>query len=754
MNSRSKKRMKSAAKVAADTTAGAVGNVVRLGIKSVATVLLVFLTTGLLFTCIFAYYVKTVLSTDLDVSLEEVKLSLSSTIFYKDAAGDYQELVTLHSTENRVWVELDNIPIDMQHAAVAIEDKRFYEHKGVDWYRTVAAFGGMFMSMRNDFGGSTITQQLIKNTTHYDDITVQRKLLEIFRALEFEKTYTKDEIMEWYLNVIYFGEGCYGVGTAAQMYYGKDVWDLSLAECASIVGITNNPSLYSPYISQENNKRRQETILYEMYDQGYITYDQYIQAKNEDIYSGLQRGVDDDYEEPIYTWYVETVINDVLQDLMETKGCDLPTAKLLLYGGGYNIYSSLNMDIQNTIDVIYEDLSQIPKGYDGSGKQLQSAIVVMNPYTGEIMGLSGGVGEKTVRFGTNRATGSKRPPGSSFKPLATYGPAMDLGLITQYTEVNDSPNIVLSGIPWWYPRNAGGGNIGPTNIRNALRLSLNTVSAQILDKLGIETSIDYLENHLGITSLVDGDHAYAPLSLGQLTEGITVREMCQAYCSFVNDGVFTYARTYTLITDANGNVVIDNQPKTIQAWKANTAWNMLDMMKNAVNAGTGTEARLGFMPVAGKTGTTSDSKDRYFVGCTPYYVAAVWTGYDMPSYMGFSGNPAVQLWKKVMGPIHENLEWKDFPTPTIGGNTGIFGDMETASPSPSESESPSPSPSESPSPSPSEIVTTPPVTDPPTEPPIYTDPPTEPPITDTPVTDTPVTDPPTQPPEPDQPVGT
>ena len=346
---------------AADAAAMTIGMIIRLVLRTVMTVLLIFITTGLLFGCIFAFYVKTSLTTDLDISLEDFAVSLSSTIWYTDSEGQSQELVTLNSTVNRVWVDYENIPKNMEHALVAIEDKRFYNHKGVDWYRTVGAFGNMFLTMRNDFGGSTLTQQIIKNLTGKDDVTVQRKLIEIFQALELEKTYTKEEIVEWYLNIVYFGQGCSGVQTAAQTYFGKDVWDLSLAECASIVGITNNPSKYDPfgaamitdretgksYSNREWNKRRQETILYEMYDQGYISYSEYTQAVNEEL--NFVRAENEGYTQNIYSYYEETVINDVLEDLMEQKNITIDAARLLLYNGGYQIYCCLNKDIQDKV---------------------------------------------------------------------------------------------------------------------------------------------------------------------------------------------------------------------------------------------------------------------------------------------------------------------------------------------------------------------------------------------------------------------
>ena len=661
-----------------DAAALTVGGVLRLALRIIVTVLLVGITTLLLFTCIFAYYVKTCLSTDLNISLTDYTLSLSSTIYtteYNDQGEIVPgvELAVLESSEDRIWVDYDDIPANMEHAAVAIEDKRFYDHKGVDWYRTAGAFVNMFLGMKNDFGGSTITQQLIKNTTQNDEVTVQRKLLEIFQAMELEKTYTKEEIIEWYLNVVYFGEGAYGIQAAADTYFGKDVGELSLAECASIIAITNNPSRYDPFISTERNAERRRDILYQMYDQGYIDYKEYKQAVAEE--PRFVRSEDEAYEAPIYSYYLEVVINDVLRDLVEKKGLAESAARQVLYHGGYKIYTCLDQNIQSVIDGVYTDLGSLPSPYRATEKQLQSAVVVIDPYTGDIKGLSGGTGEKTDRFGWNRATDAHRPAGSSIKPLAVYGPAFDLGLITQSTLVNDSGNITLNGTSW-YPKNYGGGYSGVITIRTALINSLNTVAAQIIDKLTPPVSYEYLTEKMGF-NLSKADEDYAPLALGQFTNGITVREMAQAYTALVNDGVMSYGRTYYLVTDDAGNVVLDNRvPTTSTVFKPNTARQLTNMLQGAVNGGTAWEANLGYMPAAGKTGTTSDEFDRWFCGYTSYYVAAVWTGYDMPSYMYYNGNPAAQIWKRVMTGIHNGLPARAFEEPTYwGGPTNIFGDL-------------------------------------------------------------------------------
>ena len=662
-------------------TVDATASVISSVLKVIGTIFLILILAGMIFACIFAYYVKTCLTPELDLSLEDYQLSESSTIWYQDTAGNWQEAVTIAGAQKRIYIEYEDIPKDLEHALIAIEDKRFYDHKGVDWYRTAGAFVEMFARMQTNFGGSTITQQLIKNLTGKDQVTVQRKLTEIFGAMELEKKYDKQEILEWYLNAVYFGEGCYGVQAAAHTYFGKDVQDLSLAECASIVGITNMPTYYDPFYNEENNKKRQETILREMYEQGYIDYERYKDAVAEKLVFNLTSENTDSVQQ-IYTYYEEVVINDVIRDLMAKKGLNYKSASYLLYNGGYQIYSCMDARIQAIVDARYSDPNQMPKG-GRSQQQFQSAIVIMNPYDGRILALCGGVGEKTINWGLNRAVpevdggvdygGAVRSPGSSIKPLASYGPAVNEGLITPDTMVNDSPNIVLSGTSW-YPLNGSRENYGVVTIYQALKWSLNTVAAQIVDKLpnGPKTSYDYLTQRLGFISLVPDDASYAPMSLGQLTYGCSVREMAQAYCALVNDGIFTYSRTYSMVTDSRGNIVLDNVSQTIQAFSPNTAYVLTYMLKNAVNEGTGSEAKLNNVPVAGKTGTSGESKDRWFAGVTPYYVAVVWTGFDTPEVISSNGNPAARVWQWVMSKVHQGLAWSDFTYPYLGPDTGIF----------------------------------------------------------------------------------
>lgn len=686
------KKKKTASRTAG-TAVRTVGSTIGGVFKVLGTILLIFILSALLFGCIFAYYVKSTITPNINISLDDFSVKQSSSILYEASPDNWQQLIELSGSEKRIWVDYNDIPQYMEQAVISIEDKRFYTHKGVDWYRSVGAFFNMFLGMRNDFGGSTITQQLIKNLTKQDDVTVQRKLLEIFQALELEKKYDKQDIMQWYLNVVYYGEGSYGVQAAAQTYFGKDIQDLDLAECAAIAGITNLPTYYDPFYSLANNKERQEIILHEMYKQGYITKEECDAAIAEELQ--FVRGEEYTYTQETYTYYEETVIADVIRDLMEEKGINEIAAKQLVYNGGYQIYCCMKPDIQQKVDSIYQNLDALPQSYSNpTGQQLQSGIVVMDPHTGEVVALEGGTGSKTINFGLNRAVDTKRPAGSSFKPVAIYGPATEYGIITPSTLVLDEPDQTLKGTSW-FPANSGNSYYGVVTIAEALKRSLNTVSAQILDKLTPRASYDFLTQKLGFTSLIQADCDYAPLSLGQLTNGVTVREMAQAFSAFDNEGVFTYARTYTKVTDSNGNIVLDNTPNTIQAFSANTAHIMSYMLKGAVDGGTGSEARLGNMPVAGKTGTTTDSRDRWFVGYTPYYCAAVWTGYDTPAVMNFSGNPASQIWHSVMASISEGQEYQEFPEAELGSalntfNVSYYYDDDDDEPAPTATPAPAP----------------------------------------------------------------
>ncbi len=417
----------------------------------------------------------------------------------------------LATDENRIWVDYDELPPYLEKAAVAIEDKRFYDHKGVDWYRTAGAFVNMFLGMKNDFGGSTITQQLIKNVTTEDDVTVQRKARgDLPRSRSRKGIHQgRDHGVVSQRCLLRRGRAS-GVQMAANTYFGKDVRDLTLAQCASIIGITNNPSRYSPFASVENNKKRTKTILYEMYDQDYISHEEYTAAVAEVDNDELHfiRGENEVYQQEIYSYYVEMVIKDVLSDLQSRLGLSEAAARQLLYHGGYQIYACVDPFVQQVVDDIYTDPDSMPQPYYYSSQPLQSACMVIDPFTGEIKAIGGAIGEKDRNFGFNYAIDAHRPSGSSAKPLASYGPAMDLGLITESTLVDDSPDIQLRGT-YWYPRNSGSSYDGIITIWDALVRSKNTVAAQIIDKLTPSVSFEYLTERMGF-QLVEADRDYAP----------------------------------------------------------------------------------------------------------------------------------------------------------------------------------------------------------------------------------------------------
>lgn len=626
-------------------------------LKILGTIILIGISTVAIFAAIFALYVSVAIQPHLDITFEDYALEQTSYIYYDNASGESEQWSNIMSTQQRTWLDFEEIPQYMIDAATAIEDKRFYEHSGVDWYRTFGALYTMFFSDGDDsFGGSTITQQLIKNLTGDDEVTVKRKIIEIFRALEVEKNYTKEEIITWYLNVIYLGESSYGVQAAANTYFGKDAGDLSLAECACIIGITNRPTAYNPYYSEDNCKARQGLVLQAMYEQGYITYSDYTEAVNyELIFASTENEESINY---IYSYYEETVITEAISALIEEKDLSEEAAKTLVYNGGLHIYSCINMEIQEKLDSIYTVLDEIPSTY-GSDQQLQSAMTIQDPNTGYIVALVGSVGEKNINFGFNRATQATRPPGSSIKPLSVYGPALDTGTITVNSTYKDSP-LNLNGRLW--PKNdSGKWSYSSYTITTAVQRSINTIAVRVTQDLGLDTSYYYLTERLGLTTLVDEkDKNLAPLALGQMTNGVTVQEMTSAYCSIANGGTYIKAKTFFKICDSNGDVVLDNsEPKGTIAFSTQTTDTLTSLLYNAVQNGTGTNAKLSSgMAVAGKTGTTGENNDRWFCGFTPYYVAACWTGYEYPESIKLTagGNPAAQLWNKVMTLVHEDLK--------------------------------------------------------------------------------------------------
>lgn len=672
--------------------------------KVLGTLLLVGLTTGAILACFGVVYINTVIVPEAGLDLYEltVDMSQSSIMYYVDqSTGQQRELRTIHGEENRIWIKYKDIPEDLINATVAIEDKRFFTHQGVDWLRTGAAVVYMFTG-RNIQGGSTITQQLIKNLTQDDDVTVKRKVLEIFRALEFEKMYSKEVILENYLNYIYLGQGCNGIYTASYRYFGKNVSELSLAECASLISITNNPSIYDPYRAgydkdgkldrewgRKNNATRALNVLYQMSIQKdrsgepMITEAEYEEARAQ-VKAGLNftsaavGGGSQSTGDGSYSWYEDLVIRTVINDLV-AKGYDRKVAANLVYYGGLKIETCIDLDVQAVVDSVYENMENL-KVISSSGQQLQSAIVIIDP-NGDVVALAGGMGEKEGDLIWSRATDSKRPPGSSFKPLSVYAPAIEAGLITPVDVMDDAP-YRLEGTSAW-PTNSDGVYRGRISIFEAVQRSSNTVAVRTLAMLSPEESYDFLTRKLGFgedlvynetrNGRVFTDVDLAPLSMGGLTDGVSVLNMAAAFSMFPRGGVYLAPRCYTMVKDSTGRILLDNTTDRggVPVISEETAWYMNSMLKNVVAKGTGTRAKFDqvSMTIAGKTGTTTSKKDNWFVGYSPYYTAAVWVGYDQQERITQSGNVAIPLWKKVMEPLHEGLENVDFETP--GGLTRV-----------------------------------------------------------------------------------
>ena len=642
--------------------------------RVIGTIVLVGVLTVLVFACLFALYVKNDLAAQNDFSLEGFALDQTSVIYYEDPkTGQDVVLQKLYGGANRTWVKYEDIPKNLIHACIAIEDKRFMEHQGVDWLTTMRACLKMFLGS-GSAGGSTITQQLVKNVTGNREVTVRRKLAEIYSALKLEKEYTKEEIMEWYLNVIALGQNCEGVQSAAQVYFGKNVEELDLAQCASLIGITNNPSIYDPYLNPEKNKERQEIILGEMLSQGYITQKQYDEAKAEELVFVRKSTDDSDADEEYYSYFEDQVIRDVVNDLCDKTGYDYDIVYKMVMTGGYQIYSTYNPDAQAAVDAVYEDLSQIPE--TASSQQLQSGIVIIDNETGDIVAMAGGVGKKTGSLTLNRAAQSLLSPGSTIKPVSVYAPAIELGLITPATVYDDTPYSFTDNSFW--PKNSDSTFRGLVSINEAMMESLNTVPVKLVAEMTPEYCYQFAKEKMGLSTLVSdyvtssgevrSDVNLAPMALGGLTNGVTVRAMAAAYASFADEGVYRTARTYTKVTDASGkNIILDNTQNSYPAMKDMTAWYITDMLENTVNYGTGYGAKLENMTVAGKTGTTTSDFDRWFAGYTPYYTGVVWCGYDDPEEVVLTNsetNPAVVLWQKVMSTLHTGLANKEFAKPT------------------------------------------------------------------------------------------
>ena len=698
-------------------------------------------------TCLGVGSFRGVIDTAPDVDDIDIMPLGYATFLYDDAGNQIRKLAAPDS--NRLPVTLDQIPVDLQHAVVAIEDERFYEHNGIDVKGILRA--GMKALTTGDFseGASTITQQLLKNNvfTNWTSESTQlerftRKIQEQYLAVQVEKKTDKDTILENYLNTINLGAGSYGVQAAARQYFDKDVWDLNLSECATLAGITQNPTKFNPIINPDSNRKRRKEVLQHMLDQDYITQDQYDEALADDVYSRIQAAQEKNSstENTVYTYFEDELTDQIINDLMNIKGYTKKQATNLLYSGGLKVYTTQDSKIQNILDEEYADPSNYPDTVqyeldyaltvtDPDGNQVnyskemvqlhfqnedpdfdllfdspedgqtyvdkykasilangskvlaervnfapqpQSSMSVIDQHTGYVKALIGGRGEKTASLTLNRATDTTRQPGSTFKIVSTYAPALNEKGMTLATTFEDEPYEYPDGSP---VNNATRSYNGTTTIRTAIQNSINVVAVKCLEKVTPELGLKYLDN-FGFTTLAHGTEAdkdangnvwsdaNLATALGGITRGVTNVELCASYAAIANGGNYIKPIYYTKILDHNGNVLIENTAAERSVIKESTAFLLTSAMEDVVKQGTGTACQLDNMPVAGKTGTTEAYNDLWFVGYTPYYTCAVWSGYDnnekLPDY---ARNFHKALWKKVMTRIHEGLPSKEFEKP-------------------------------------------------------------------------------------------
>jgi len=693
----------------------------KVALGAAATVLLICAVCVFVFVGILGDYLQEDIVPSANTDLSGYEVDQTSYVYYIDENDQIQLLQKVFTSADRQWADYEDIPENLIHAAIAIEDKRFYEHQGVDWFTTVKACAKMFFG-DDSVGGSSITQQLIKNVTGNNSVTVQRKVQEIFQAAQFEKLYDKETVMEEYLNRIYLGNKCYGVRSAAATYFGKELEMLTLAECASLIGITNNPSIYDPYRApfveggksgKERNKERQQIILDQMLEQEWITEEEHDRASNQILM--FKDGIDDedrlaqcpnpecgyrniagtyikdgenyycpecntqtliviDASQNVYSYFVDTALEDVARDLAIKEGVtewnDVIQEVYMdkIKRGGYHIYTTLDMHVQDQMDSIYENLDNIPD--TRSGQQLQSAMVIIDNDTGDIVALSGGVGEKIDHDGLNRATDSKLQSGSAIKPLSIYAPGFESGDITPASVVKDLPFVYEADrTPW--PYNDTKTYSYSRSIISAVRASVNASATYALDLITTEYGYEFAKEKFGLTTLTDyyeasdgtikSDIDYGPLAMGAQTIGVTVRDMANAYSTFANNGVWREARTYLKVYDSEGNVVLDNTQDSREVLSEKAVTYMNYCLVSAASAGTGSAANIHTTQLAGKTGSTSSYRDRWFCAFTHYYTAAVWCGYDTPEVIsvtdGSGGHPAVTMWRRVLKPLHEDVEW-------------------------------------------------------------------------------------------------
>lgn len=629
---------------------------------SLLSLLLIGVFCALILSSAFVIYATQGIDAELDMDMLVSKQGRTTKLYYKNADGEAVELENerLYGAENRIWIPLENIPIDVQNAFIAIEDHRFFEHSGVDLKRTAGAVLSFITPSGASYGGSTITQQLIKNLTGDNTVTPKRKITEIMRAMDLEKHMTKDAILELYLNTVYLSEGCYGLETASELYFGKSASELTLAEGASLAAIIQYPTRYDPLTSPEYNKERRDTILWRMHGLGLIETDAYEEALATEIELHLGQKEDTGAKN---SWFTEVVIEDVIRDLSETYGLSRAAASHMLYNGGLSVYTTMDAKMQAAVEAYYENIENFPKSEEGT--RATSSAVVINQKNGHLLAVAGDTGEKRSDRIFNLATQMLRSPGSVIKPVSVYAPAIEKNIVTWASVYDDVPVTMTkegSGYTLW-PKNNPRVYAGLTTVNAALCKSTNTVAVRVLQQLGVHTSFRYAKA-LGLSTLIENetaengkvlsDVALAPMALGAVTRGVSVREMTGAYGALACEGIYHKTISYTQVYDKDGKLLLSNQEDGERIFSEDTADLMTRLLQNVVSYGTASDLTLQrSVSVAGKTGTSNANTDRWFIGYTPDLLCGVWYGYKDARDIGtHKKNPAVLVFDGLMTKIY------------------------------------------------------------------------------------------------------
>ena len=572
-----------------------------------------------------------------------------ATVYYaKDEFGVSRQIWSDRTFGGEEWVSLTEIPEVLKMGFIAAEDRKFYKHSGVDVKRTAYALLNQALHLKSSFGASTITQQVVKNIIGDNERSFKRKALEICRAIRLENNHSKDEILELYLNIVPMSCGIYGVSTASRLYFGKEPMDLTVAECATLIGVTNAPGLYDPITHPEASREKRDRVLFAMAECGVISKEDYRTAKSEELkITGVPKS-----EYNISSWFVETARADIISDLSKKYGINKGASKIMLQGAEVTL--TVDTRVQELLEDFFENADNLP---EACLHGLNFSFAVTDNSNGDLIAIIGGAGKKEGNYLLNFATASITPA-STLKPIALYAPLLDMGF---------RPNSVFEDMPLYYketngmitayPKNSPDGYDGDITLSDAIAYSKNTVAVSIYNILGKETIYTKLKEEYGFDTLVENDKNPSPLALGQLTKGVSLRKMTEAYGAFSNLGKIRNSRSYISVFSANGDLLISKEKEEKSVMKSETSRLMTEMLRNVVDIGTARGVTLKeIVDTAGKTGTSGGDRDRLFIGFTPYYTAGIWCGYTGSSSSVGNNYPShIQIWDKLMKKIHEEI---------------------------------------------------------------------------------------------------